>query len=148
MKLKDFAKITKVYDEIKALDVELKNLHKIAQSVAHNESEVKLNLNITDLKLKTKLAKENIVNSDGDLMLPRDFDDSMIPTAEYISNMVYGKTNTTVYKMSIPKPAYESEYTDSLCDVSSLEILGLLIGNKENKKNALIKSLAKYKITL
>ncbi len=139
MKLKDLGKVTKIYDEIKIIDESTKQLHKLAQSVADSNSIVKLNLQITDLKLKEKKAKENMFDEDGSLQSISDTSNSI---SHYISSMYGGNVKVKV------KPIYETDITEDLSDILTLELIGLLVSNKNEQKKLLINKLTKYKITL
>ncbi len=139
MKLKDLEKVTKIYDEIKTLDTSTKQLHKLAQSVADGGSIVKLNLQITDLKLKEKKAKENMFDEDGSLQ-------STSETARSISSYIDSFYGSSV-KVKV-KPAYETDIIEDLSDILTLELIGLLVSNKNEQKKLLINKLTKYKITL
>jgi hypothetical protein len=44
--------------------------------------------------------------------------------------------------------SYSSNYVEDLSDVLTLEMLGVLIRNKQDKRKLLIDKLTKYKITI
>lgn len=149
MKLKDLEKATKIYEEIKILDVDINKLDKLAQSVAYGNSEVKLYLNITNIKAKEISEKSNLFNEDGDLK----------STISHPSNSMYDKY--TVYgsesyealvarikSINTAVASYSTNHIEDLSDVLTLELLGVLISNKQQQRKLLTDKLIKYKITL
>jgi hypothetical protein len=136
MKLKDLEKINKIYIEIKDLNDNLVYLHKLAVNVADSKSIVTLNLNETNLKIKELEEKQNMFDEDGSLNKPSSGSRSLL---------------FQLYGIDAPKPKPTNSthlYTEALTDVLTLELLGVIIANKQKEKQKLINKLSKYKIEL
>jgi hypothetical protein len=147
MKLKDLEKATKIYEEIKLLDVDIAKLDKLAQSVAYGCSEVKLYFNVTDLKAKESFEKSNLFDEHGDL---KQVTTKVSLSDKFItySGESYDDLMAKIKSINNAVASYSSNYVEDLSDVLTLEMLGVLIRNKQDKRKLLIDKLTKYKITI
>lgn len=153
MNIKDLEVITKIYEEIKSIDVKIDKLHKLAQSAVNSELEI--NLNITNIKVKEKSIKDSMINENGDLNYPSA--SSSNSSSFSISDM--DTLQSSVYKSIMTKQpvsftinkskSYDSFHNELLSDELSLKIFGILIEDRKTKKDKLIKKLSsKYNITI
>jgi hypothetical protein len=131
MKLSRFEKAQKVYEQVKQLDKEIIEIEKIAGMVANGRNEIKLSIKLNDLE-KQKDSDKVKFDDDGSLVMP-------------------GQNNNNSFSFLVfsspPRKEEERKYTtrldDQLTDEATLQVLGVLIMNKNEKRQALIIALQK-----
>ncbi len=136
MKLKDLDLITKVHQKIKFLDEQISKLNAIAVKVVNNEANVILNLEVLDVLAKKEYDKKNIIDTDGDIRIGNST--SIFDLSLYSTN--YLKVNKT--------PEYIYNIKEDLEETLLLDLLAVLISNKQEQRKKLLNKLKKFKIEL
>ena len=129
MNLKQIEKATKIVEELKSLDKSIIELDKMAIKIVNDAKDIKINISCT---LPEEDKKENIFDEDGSLKI------EPTPTSiSWGSIFVYSSTQ------KVEENKNELSITESLTDISALQLIGVLILDKQNKRKELINQLNK-----
>jgi hypothetical protein len=147
MNIKEIEKVSKLVEKIKVLDVEIKDINEMALLIANvgNQSfEHEFILKIKDLTKKEKEGtKKSILDEDGSLINLNSEDNKPDSTFPWSSIIIHttGKENKKEIK-------YDYEINQKQSVNTLLRILGILMDEKQETKNKLIKQLKKFNIEL
>lgn len=123
MDFKKLNKATEIFKKIQELDAEILIIDKLAMKAANGENVVELILNVTDLKEKAKKEAEKVTQQEEGVYI----------------HFIHFKPS----RLGDP-PKTEvglTSYKHDLTDVGSLEVFGLLLGDKMRKRDTLLKKL-------
>lgn len=145
MEIKKLKEATKILEQIKELDKEIKCLDKLAYIVVNNEIESNLNLEIKDLTSKNKIDKnQDIFDSDGfikkEVLNPEQENQNSHNSYGFFSSMILG-TPTVFVKEKIDKTVHKLESKLSI-NLTGF-ILQVILKEKVDKKDILINKLKK-----
>jgi len=136
MKLKSLKTANKIYEQIQQLDKEIIAIEKLAMGIANNPHELSITLKAVDLSEKAK--KESKCEFDEDGSIRRD-----ISNPFGFSFLLGGSCFTDRPKKDDEK---ESKHKFDLDDKVALEVLGVLIMNRNAQRNDLLSKLKRYGI--
>jgi hypothetical protein len=125
MQLKKIEKAAKIYQEITKLDEEILGIEKHSMQAATGESLITISITRPEEK-----SKEDILDSDGSLKWATD---------QYAGLM----RNMMVYTTAYQKPDNKDTFTSEVIDTEALQIFGILLKSRLQKREALINRIQK-----
>jgi hypothetical protein len=129
MKLTKLSRINEGFEKLKQLDKEVLAIERLAELVANKKSEIHINLTAVDLEKRAK--NEIYLDSDGSLV------NRNKPSSGGISSYIF-------YSSEPPKPPEDSvDVKELIGDVHALELLGLLILQKQQQRVAILNAFRK-----
>jgi hypothetical protein len=122
-------KAAKLYEKIKVLDNEIIAIDKMAQLFANEDAEAELKLKYVESK---KEEKQNIVDEDGSLS-----------SIERMMRQMYRPMSLTwgIDYAKGCKPEDKQSYEAKISNTAALQMLGILLGDKHQKRAQLIKEI-------
>lgn len=141
MKLEQLERATIIYNDIKELDKEIIAIDKIAMLVANGEIKSTLELKIEDIEKQNEDSQKISIDDDGSIV--RNDYDSMY------SRMLHSLAMPN-FKKGYSEPKKENEHIlkNSLSENTTLQILGILLGEKQYKRKILLDRLHKFGVLI
>lgn len=134
--IKNLKKLSKIIEDIRNVEDEISNIEKIAEILANNPCRINLTLKVEDLKEKEKNDNKVEFDDDGSIVSQMNQQISFI-------DMIYGGA---FKKQNHNKDEGYIKKCDALLnDVSSLKILSIIIKDKIEEREKLVKQLNKLK---
>lgn len=143
MKISQLPKATEILKDIQVLDKEIIEINRFAMLIANGNTKCSFELNVEDLDKKSKEESKVSFDEDGSLMhesplrhfqtIMRGFTVEYDPAYEFRSTSPFKKESTNSLQKEIS-------------DTSSLQILGVLLEEKESKRKSLLSELHKMGI--
>lgn len=140
MKLEQLERATIIYNDIKELDKEIIAIDRIAMLVANGEIKSTLELKIEDIEKQNDDSQKISIDEDGSIVR-NDYD--------IVGRMLY-KLAIPNFKKGCAEPKNENEHIlkNSLSENSTLQILGILLGEKQYKRKILLDRLHKIGVQI
>lgn len=136
MNLKQLGNSQKMYTDIKALDAEIVEIEKVAMLIADGKAVVKLTMDVTDTSKKPEVKKED---SDYESEVKR-------YQSFFTGGLLYPLTGSGSPKEEQKKP--DNQLKSELSDNLSLNVLAVLLYDKQQKRLALLNKLKRIGVTL
>jgi hypothetical protein len=131
MNLSKLSKINEGFERLKVLDKEILAIERLANDIATKSVELELNLKC----VKPEDKKEQVLDSDGNL-ITGDRPSSGFGLFSYIT---YSEPK---------KPTNETAYLEYISDTTALQVLGVLIMQKQEQRNLILKTFEKWGVEL
>lgn len=139
MKIKQLEKATKIFEKIKKLDKEITEFDKLALLIVNNKTNISFELNIETLKDNEETMKFGI-DGDGSLTYKLDYTiKDFLPWATRFSAMDIGAISNISKKNA-------NSLKSMLSETPTLQILGILLGEKQRERESLLLQLKSYGI--
>ena len=138
MNINKLEKATKILEQIKVIDAEIIEIDKLAIIILNNETNIQLALNVENLT-KAKEAKEKVsFDEDGSMSILRSAMDEYRNTFLPLNMLKYSGVDYA-------KPKFrDRNFSQPLSDKLTLQILGVLLCEKNAIKDGLIKKLVGF----
>jgi hypothetical protein len=132
MNLSKLSKINEGFERLKVLDKEILAIERLANDIATKSVELELNLKC----VKPEDKKEQVLDSDGNLISG----DRPYSSSGLFGYMLYSEPK---------KPATnETTYLEYISDTTALQVLGVLIMQKQEQRNLILKTFEKWGVEL
>jgi len=142
MNIKQIEKANKILLDIKILDSEIIELEKFAMLIADGEVTIDFSLNVHDLKKKREQEEKISFDEDGSLISALE---KMRNRLSYYSPFAMGGL---VEYQNADSKSHVKNLTNILNENEGLQVLGVLLGIKQQKRQRLIESLNKIGVNL
>jgi len=137
MNINKLEKATKILEQIKAIDAEIIEIDKLAIIILNNETNIQLALNVENLT-KAKEAKEKVTfDEDGSMSISERAMD------EY-RNLYFPSDRIKMMLNGMNPKTSDRNFSQPLSDKLTLQILGVLLCEKNAIKDSLIKKLVGF----
>jgi hypothetical protein len=144
MNVKQLQKASRILEKIKMLDEEIIQIDKQALLIANGEVKIELSLKVKDLAKERKEAEKVQFDEDGSLIQGGGFYEMM--------RRSMGSGIMPAYQISFggsdPKNEVKAESFETITERASLQILGVLLGEKQSKRLELISQLEKVGVEI
>lgn len=137
MDFKNLEKASKLYEQIKQLDAEIIEIDKFALTVANNETESCFELRCKDLTKQKE--KESKLEFDEDGSIKREVNNTF-----GLSSLLSG---VWMLPSTIPPPNDDIVIKSQLSVNNVMNILGILLHDKQTKRQQIIERLNKLRLT-
>lgn len=137
MQIKQLERATKILQSIKELDAEIVRVEAFAMQAANDDIELKLRLDIVDLKKKAE--EDNKVKFD---------EDGSLDTSRYLIPRLMFSYGGVVTADEKKDKSSKTEYSRDISNSSALQILGVLLFELQNKRMQLIRKLEAIGVAL
>ncbi|WP_231489871.1 hypothetical protein [Pedobacter sp. Leaf170] len=151
MNITQLEKSQKIYNDIKTLDAEIIELDKVAHIIANGNATVNLSISVIDNTLKESKDKESILDEDGSLK--SDFGSlssgriSFNPFDEIIRSATSSWPSMSSFAPKVAS-ANSTNLETKLNDNLSLNVLAILLYEKQERRKKLIKQLNRIGVTI
>ena len=132
MDFKKLEKATKKLEKLKELDKEIIEIDKMAISILNNETKISFDLNVENITKKQDEESKVTIDEDGSLSVYKKMHEEM---SRYL---MWG---IRIGESSEKKKENVNTLSKSINDKIALQILGVLLCEKNSERNALIKEL-------
>ncbi len=143
MNLKKLESATKAFERIKALDKEIIELDKMAILIAGGDSKQLFELTVEN---KGKDQKQNVLDADGNLINGSTNDMYEHFRAQMHRSMMHTFVLPFGGICDAGKSVQSNSVKIELSDTAALQILGVLLGEKQNERAQLIDMIKSYGI--
>jgi len=142
MEFKQLEKATIIYKDIQALDKEIIDIDRIAMLVANGEIKSTFELKIEDIGKKNEDSQKNSFDEDGSIVR-NNYEDIHKRMLHSLSMPLFS------FGCSETKKKNDNEHTlnNSLSENATLQILGILLCEKQEKRKMLISKLQKLGVS-
>ena len=142
MKIKQLEKATKVFEKIQKLDKEINELDKLALLIVNNKTDISFELKIENCN-DNEATPQVEIDSDGSLSFKVDFDPrtSIVPWPLRFSRMDFGTISNTPNKNT-------KSLKNKLTETPTLQILGVLLDEKQRERQSLLMQLKSYGVAI
>lgn len=142
MKIKQLEKATKVFEKIQKLDKEINELDKLALLIVNNKTDISFELKIENCN-DNETTPQVEIDSDGSLSFKVDFDPrtSVVPWPLRFTRMDFGAISNTPNKNT-------KSLKNKLTETPTLQILGVLLGEKQRERQSLLMQLKSYGVAI
>lgn len=137
MKIKELEKATGMLQDVKILDNEIIEIEKMAMLIANNDTESMFTLQVWDKDKEQEEKNKASFDEDGSLQ---------VPGSSFADYLMSGMLPFVTPKFD--KNEHISTIKYDLSINASMQILGVLLWEKQNKRQNLIKKLNKYGINI
>lgn len=148
MNIKQLERSQKMYSDLKILDAEIIEIEKVAILIANGNAEVNLSLNVKD----TTQNKEEIAEVEFDEGTP--LRSSLGGFSVNMGIITSWRTGESMFEKIYGKKAIEKENTSGtnlkacLCENLSLNVLAILLYDKQDRREKLIRNLKRIGVTI
>jgi hypothetical protein len=137
MNINKLEKATKILEKIKLIDAEIIEIDKLAHIILNNETNIQLAINVENLT-KAKEAKEKVsFDEDGSMTI----EDKAI---DAFRNSFYPADRFKIYMDGVRTKKSDRNFSQPLSDKLTLQILGVLLCEKNAIKDSLMKKLVGF----
>lgn len=135
MEIGKMEKALKVYEKIQSLDAEIIGLEKLAMQLANDETEVSLDFKVLNVTEKDENSKVEF-DEDGSIVTPKSHERSIhdIIRMSYLTPFTTGIISDKKDQTKI--------FSHSISTTNALKILGILLGDKIEKRQKLLNKLS------
>jgi hypothetical protein len=144
MNVKQLQKASRILEKIKMLDEEIIQIDKQALLIANGEVKIELSLKVKDLAKERKEAEKVQFDEDGSLIQGGGFYEMM--------RRSMGSGIMPAYQISFGgsdlKNEVKAESFETITERAALQILGVLLGEKQSKRLELISQLGKVGVEI
>lgn len=132
MDFKKLEKATKKLEKLKELDKEIIEIDKMAISILNNETKISFDLNVENITKKQDEESKGTIDEDGSLSVYKKMHEEMS------RSLMWG---IRIRESSEKKKENVNTLSKSINDKIALQILGVLLCEKNSERNSLIKEL-------
>lgn len=135
MNLRNLEQATAVLAKIKVLDAEIIELDKFAMMIANGEIKSSFDLKLLDLEKQEKEENKQVLDEDGSIIKMK------------YSDFLPLTFNWSAGASSVPaKNPNEHTLSNDLSELVALQVMGVMLCDKQEKRTKLIKQLNSYGI--